>query len=79
MCCCWRSRAPTSSRSNRRTLTLQFDPYYPYAQLFVPPGKEIVAIEPMTAEIDALGRGTAPMAEPGNRFQAAFNLAVTTS
>ena len=31
----------------------------------------------MTAEIDALGRGTAPVVEPGDRFLAAFNLAVT--
>jgi len=63
----------------RRTLTLQFDPGYPFAQLFVPPDGELVAIEPMTAEIDALGRGTAPLVEPGHRFQASFNLAVTAS
>jgi galactose mutarotase-like enzyme len=66
------------SGSTRRTLTLLFDPSYPYAQLFVPPGKEIVAIEPMTAEIDALGRGAAPIVKPGERFQASFTLAVTT-
>ncbi len=63
----------------RRTLTLQFDPAYPFAQLFVPPVGDFVAIEPMTAEIDALGRGTAPVVEPGGRFLAAFNLAVSTS
>jgi len=62
----------------RRTLTLLFDPWFPYAQLFVPPGEQIVAIEPMTAEIDALGRGTAPIVQPGHRFQAAFMLAVST-
>ncbi|MDQ1433286.1 MAG: aldose 1-epimerase, partial [Actinomycetota bacterium] len=66
------------SGSARRRLTLLFDPSYPYAQLFVPPGKEIVAIEPMTAEIDALGHGTAPVVNPGERFQASFTLAVTT-
>ena len=64
---------------NRRTLTLQFDPAYPYAQLFVPPVGDFAAIEPMTAEINALGRGTAPVVEPGARFLAAFNLAVSTS
>jgi aldose 1-epimerase len=64
---------------SRRTLTLQFDPAYPFAQLFVPPHRELVAIEPMTAEIDALGRGTASAIEPGRRFLSAFNLAVTTS
>jgi aldose 1-epimerase len=63
----------------RRTLTLQFDPAYPYAQLFVPPEHDFVAIEPMTAAIDALGRGTTPVVRPGDRFLAAFNLAVTTS
>jgi aldose 1-epimerase len=63
----------------RRRLTLQFDPAYPFAQLFVPPNRELVAIEPMTAEIDALGRGTAPLVEPGKRFLAAFNLAVSTT
>jgi galactose mutarotase-like enzyme len=64
---------------DRRTLTLQFDPAYPFAQLFVPPDRELVAIEPMTAGIDALGRGTAPVVEPDGRFLAAFNLAVSTS
>jgi aldose 1-epimerase len=72
------SIAAGSGRS-RRTLTFQFDPSYPYAQLYVPPEGRFVAIEPMTAEIDALGRGTAPTAEPGSRFQAAFNIAVTTN
>jgi len=64
---------------NRRTLTLQFDPAYPYAQLFVPADREFVAIEPMTAEIDALGHGTTPFAQPGERFLAAFNVAVSTT
>lgn len=64
---------------DRRTLTLQFDPSYPYAQLFVPAEQELVAIEPMTAEIDALGHGTAPIVEAGARFQAAFNVGVATT
>ena len=63
----------------RRTLTLAFDRAYPYAQLFVPPRRQLVAIEPMTAEIDALGRGTAPVVEPGDRFSASFTMTVTTS
>ena len=67
------------SGKKKRTLTLQFDPAYPFAQLFVPPDRELVAIEPMTAEIDALGHGTAPLAQPGQRFLAAFNLAVSTT
>jgi aldose 1-epimerase len=72
-------RISAGSGKRRRTLTLQFDPSYPFAQLFVPPDRDFVAIEPMTAEIDALGHGTAPVVEPGDRFLAAFNLAVTAS
>jgi aldose 1-epimerase len=72
-------RISAGSGKRRRTLTLQFDPSYPFAQLFVPPDRDFVAIEPMTAEIDALGRGTAPVVETGHRFLAAFNLAVTAS
>ncbi len=60
-----------------RSLTLRFDDAYPFAQLFVPPRRRIVAIEPMTAEIDALGRNTAPLCQPGERFRAEFTLTVT--
>lgn len=64
--------------AGRRTLTLTFDRAYPFAQLYAPPRKQLVAIEPMTAEIDALGRGTAPVVEPGDRFSASFTMGVTT-
>jgi galactose mutarotase-like enzyme len=58
-------------------LTLVFDDAYPFAQLFVPPRKRLVAIEPMTAEINALGSGMAPLCEPGRRFRATFRIAAT--
>ena len=61
-----------------RSLTFEFDAKYPFAQLFVPPDKELVAIEPMTATIDALGRGTTPMCAPGDRFLASFNIAASS-
>jgi aldose 1-epimerase len=60
-----------------RTLTLEFDANYPFALLFAPPKRQIVAIEPMTAEIDALGRGTAPTVAPGEEFGAAFTIRVS--
>jgi galactose mutarotase-like enzyme len=60
-----------------RALTMRFDANYPFAQLFVPPRRRLVAIEPMTAEIDALGRDTAPIVEPGARFRATFTISVT--
>jgi len=67
------------SGRRRRALRLRFDANYPFAQLFVPPRRQLVAIEPMTAEIDALGRGISPLVEPGDRFSAAFTLDVATS
>lgn len=62
-----------------RTLTFEFDAAYPFGQLFVPPDGQVAAIEPMTAEIDALGRGTAPRCRPGERFSAAFTMRVTAN
>jgi galactose mutarotase-like enzyme len=68
------------SISARNTaLTLRFDAHYPYAQLFVPPRRAMLSIEPMTAEIDALNRGGAPMVEPGDRFRASFSIVRSTT
>jgi aldose 1-epimerase len=61
-----------------RRLTLQFDTSYPYAQLWVPARRQHVSIEPMTAEIDALGRGTAPTVAAGEAFRASFTIAIET-
>jgi hypothetical protein len=36
-----------------------------------------MAIEPMTARINALGDDDAPRCEPGDRFRASFTLACT--
>lgn len=60
-----------------RELTLTFGAMYPFAQLFVPPRRQLLAIEPMTATVDALGAGTAAWCEPGDRFDATFSIAVT--
>jgi len=65
--------------SERRRLTLRFDANYPFAQLFVPPRRQLVAIEPMTATIDALGNGTAPLVQPGARFRASYSLRADTN
>jgi galactose mutarotase-like enzyme len=60
-----------------RQLRLTFDRNYPYGQLFVPPRGDVIAIEPMTATIDALGRGTTPVCEPGDEFSASFSISCT--
>jgi aldose 1-epimerase len=59
-----------------RTLTLDYDAGYPFAQLFVPPGRQIIAIEPMTSEIDAVGRGIAPLCGPGETYAASFTISI---
>lgn len=54
----------------RRTIELRFDAGYPFAQLFAPPGKPFVAIEPMTAVTNALVTGACPLVKPGGRYSA---------
>jgi aldose 1-epimerase len=65
-----------SITTDERSLTFRFDRAYPFAQLFIPPRRQHVAIEPMTAEIDALNRGSAPLVAPNDVFRATFSLTV---
>jgi aldose 1-epimerase len=60
-----------------RRLTAAFLSGYRYVQIFAPKGKDLVALEPMTAPTNALvsGRGLT-LVEPGGRFQAVFQLRV---
>jgi aldose 1-epimerase len=67
-----------SLQANGRKLEMRFGPTYPYAQLYVPARGNFAAIEPMTAPIDALGRGEAPLVKPGERFRAWFTIACTS-
>jgi galactose mutarotase-like enzyme len=53
---------------------LHCGPGYPYAQVWVPPGRAFAALEPMTAPTNALGDGTAPLVAPGDAFTATFSL-----
>ena len=62
-------------RGRGRALHLTFDGNYPFGQLYVPPRREFIAIEPMTATIDALGTGTTPMCRAGDSFRASFTIA----
>jgi len=59
-----------------RRIDLRFGPTYPFAQLYVPARGSFAAIEPMTATIDALGRGLTPLVAPGDQFRAWFTVAV---
>jgi aldose 1-epimerase len=47
---------------------------YPFAQVWVPPGRPYAALEPMAAATNALEDGTAPLIPPGEAFTARFAL-----
>jgi galactose mutarotase-like enzyme len=59
-----------------RRLGLRFGSGYPFAQVFVPPNKDFAAIEPMTAAVNALVAGTAPVVMPGSTFRASWQIGV---
>ena len=52
------------------------DAAFPYAQVWVPAGKQFVALEPMTAPTNALAGGDPPVVAPGDAFTAGFTIAV---
>jgi aldose 1-epimerase len=63
----------------RRRLELEFVSGYPFAQVFAPPGDELIALEPMTAPTNALNTGDGLRhAGPGEPFEATFRVAVHT-
>jgi galactose mutarotase-like enzyme len=61
-----------------RRLTVRFEEGYAAAQVFAPPGEDVIAIEPMTAPANALvsGDGLASVA-PGRSFTATFSITVS--
>jgi len=52
---------------------------YPFAQVWVPPGRPFAALEPMAAPTNALVGGAAPLVAPGEAFTARFTLAVSSA
>lgn len=71
---------PTSERSYTvGRVTIELLEGYETAHLFVPPTRDIVAFEPMTAPVDALRTGEGLRhVPPGGAFSAAFRVGVTT-
>jgi hypothetical protein len=43
-------------------------------QVYAPPRKNLVCLEPMTAPTNALKAGTCPMVTPGGTFAARFSI-----
>lgn len=63
-------------QSSRRRLVLDVDENFPFAQVYAPVGENVVCLEPMTARIDALGAGAAPLLQPGDLYSAHFSVSV---
>ncbi|OOK68694.1 aldose 1-epimerase family protein [Mycobacterium kansasii] len=59
-----------------RRLQVCFERGYPAAQIFAPPGEDVVCFEPMAAPTDALRRGGYRVARPGEPAIAQFSIRV---
>jgi galactose mutarotase-like enzyme len=59
-----------------RRLEVHFEQGYSAAQIFAPPGEDVVCFEPMTAPTDALSRGGYRSARPGEPAVAVFSIRV---
>ncbi len=59
-----------------RRIEVTFEKGYPAAQLFAPPGEDLVAIEPMAAPTDALSRGIYRTAVAGQPATMRFSIRV---
>lgn len=59
-----------------RRLAVRFDRGYSAAQIFAPPGEDVICFEPMAAPTDALSRGDYRSARPGEPASAVFSILV---
>lgn len=59
-----------------RRIEVRFDYGFPAAQIFAPPGEDLVCFEPMAAPTDALRRGGYRCARPGEPAVAQFSIRV---
>lgn len=64
-----------------RRIAVAFESGYPYAQVYAPADDDVIALEPMTAPINALvdSGPELPMVQPGESFTAVFSVTVTDS
>jgi aldose 1-epimerase len=62
-----------------RRIEVSFEHGYPYAQVFAPPGQELICFEPMTAPTNALVTGgpALEVLQPGEQRSAAFRISVS--
>jgi len=57
-----------------RRLSVDYGPGYRFAQVFTPPGRNSVCLEPMTAPTNALVTGACPLVRPGETFTVRFRI-----
>ena len=71
-------QATFSIEGNGYSITVNFESGFNFAQIFAPKDNEFIAIDPMTAETNALcsGRGLRVIA-PGEQFSASFRIEVS--
>jgi len=72
-----RDRELAFTADDGASVALRGDPHYPYAQVWVPPGKPFAALEPMAAPTNALVEGNTHLVAPGDAFTARFTLTVS--
>ena len=69
--------APFVLEGGSRRIELAFEAGFPVAQVYAPPGKDLIAFEPMTARADALRTGGFAVTSPGEPYRAVFSIAVS--
>lgn len=71
--------ATFSIEGNGYSIAIEFKNGFRFAQIFAPKDKEFMAIEPMTAETNALCSGEGPrVIAPGEQFVASFRIGVSS-
>jgi aldose 1-epimerase len=66
-----------SIAGNGRRVSVDFLKNFPFAQIYAPPGRDYISLEPMTAPADALrSHAHLPEVAPGARFAATWRLRV---
>jgi len=71
-----RRRPVLALETDDHGVEIRADAAYPFAQVWVPPGRPFAALEPMTAATDALTSGAVPVVEPGDAFSASFAVVI---
>jgi aldose 1-epimerase len=72
-----RDNASLSISDGGRSVAVEFVDGFRYAQVYAPTGRDLIALEPMTAPTNALTSGDAlPLVESGQSFRAVFRIRV---